>query len=252
MKPSQLVVLAAIAAAPMGVAVGAAHATPVTAILGAQYFEIPNDRSDADFNARASAPVVAAGSSLGPNGLPVGRNVTDVNRATGEITWWSPSFNPHVTSTGAGTISLPYANSAMYPPNSAGRNDSTEFETAVFTGTFTLPSPQDVEFQLGSDDDSFIYVDGVLVGQNAGLHPLTNVDFTATNLDAGPHTLEVFYADRASVSARLSLDLLSTNVVITPTGSGSPVPEPFSIALLGAGLLGVGLARRRTTAVARR
>ena len=57
----------------------------------------------------------------------------------------------------------------MYAPNSVGTNDANLFETAVFKGVFDLSSPEAVEFQLGSDDDSFIYVDGVLIGQNPGI-----------------------------------------------------------------------------------
>ena len=88
---------------------------------------------------------VTDGSSLGPDGLPVATGgVNDLNGA-GEITWWSPSFNANVTQTGTGTIALPYA-SNMYPPNSTGGDDGTAFETAKFTGNFSLAGPGTVTF----------------------------------------------------------------------------------------------------------
>jgi hypothetical protein len=58
-------------------------------------------------------------SALGTDGLPVlntppfdtancGNVPADVS--SGEITWWSPGFNSNVTSTGSGTVLLPYSN----------------------------------------------------------------------------------------------------------------------------------------------
>ena len=194
----------------------------------------------------SGTPNVLAGSSLGPNGLPVvdsgSPGISLVNPGTHEIEWWSPSLNPAVIQTGTGTISLPYA-SNMYPLNSGGGNDAAAWETAMFSGNFTLASSAVVSFQLGSDDDSFIYVDGKLIGQNPGIHGVTDVSFDSPTLGTGAHTLDVFFADREDVGAFLSLNLLSTGVVITPS-----VPEPGSWALLVAGLGLVGAAARRRQA----
>ena len=171
-------------------------------------------------------------------GAPAG--ISAVNPTTQEITWWSPTLNSAVTATGTGTITLPYA-SNMFPPNSTGTSDSAAFETATFSGTFTLTSAEPVTFQLGSDDDSFIYVDGILIGQNPGVHAISNVNFTSGTLAMGTHTLNVFYADREQVAAYLSLSLVTQGVVT------NPVPEPSTWTLLAAGLLltlGVGSRHR--------
>jgi hypothetical protein len=217
--------------------------TPVTATLSATYFEVP-DGSDPDFNT-SSTPNVAAGSLLGPNGFPVVTSPFGINDVgtDDQITWWSPTLNSNVTETGTGTISLPYA-SNMFAPNSTGNNDESFFETAYFKGNFTLSTPGTVTFQLGSDDDSFIYVDGVLIGQNPGVHGVTNVSFTSGVLPAGPNSIEVFYDDRQNTGAFLSLSLETSGVVITPP---SGVPEPSTWAMMLVGFAGLGFAGYRAS-----
>jgi hypothetical protein len=222
-----------------------AAATPVNATLAASYFEVLSGTGGPDFGG-SGTPNVTAGSTLGPNGFPVinlaSPGVSEYNHTTGELTWWNPALNSAVLATGTGTISLPYA-SNMYPPNSTGSSDANAFETAFFGGVFSLAGTQDVQFQLGSDDDSFIYVDGMLIGQNPGIHGVTNVDFTASNLAAGSHSLSVFFADREQTGAYLSLNLLTSGVVITPPPTD--VPEAPSWWLLVGGLGAMALAFRR-------
>jgi hypothetical protein len=219
-----------------------AHAATVDATLSATYFQVKAGTGAPDFGG-SGTPNVAAGSALGPHGMPVvsssSPGVSLVDPTTHEIEWWSPALNAAVLPTGTGTIALPYA-SSMYPPNSTGGNDGAAWETAMFSGNFALGASGVVSFTLGSDDDSFIYVDGLLIGQNPGIHGVTTVEFDSPTLDPGAHTLNVFFADREQVGAYLSLNLLSTDVVITPG-----VPEPGSWALLLSGLGLVGLSKHR-------
>jgi len=229
-----------------------AQADTVNATLAAQYFEVANG-TDPDFS--GGYPIVLAGSQLGPNGLPVGTGVSDLDSSS-EITWWSSTLNSHVQATGTGTIALPYA-SNMYAPGSTGTNDGSFYETAIFTGDFSLAAASTVSFDLGSDDDSFIYVDGTLFGQNPGIHGVSTVVFTSPTLSAGNHNIEVFYADREESGAylSLSLDAASSGIVITPPPvSGAPEPGTWALmfgglAMIG-GMLRIASARRRENEVA--
>ena len=237
----------ACAAALAGLA-GQAQAGTVDATLSATYFEVKAGTGAPDFGG-SGKPNVAAGSTLGPNGMPVvsstSPGISLVNPATNEIEWWSPSMDADVIQTGTGTIALPF-DSNMYPPNSTGGNDGSAWETAMFSGDFTLAAGSVVSFTLGSDDDSFIYVDGTLIGQNPGIHAVTTVEFDSPMLAAGSHTIQVFFADREDTGAALSLNLLSTDVVITPG-----VPEPESWAMLAGGLGLLAALKRRRGAGAR-
>jgi len=217
------------------------HADPVSATLLAQFFSV--NLSDPDFPGPDAT--VANGSSLGSHGLPVGTGNNDLNPGTSEVTWWSPALNSHVTSTGSALVTLPYG-SNMFAPNSTGTDDSNAFETAILTGNFNLAGDGTVTFNVGSDDDTFVYVDGVLFGQNPGIHAVTTVSFTTPTLSAGSHQLQVFYADRQHVGAYLSLDVAS-DITITPPS----VPEPASWAMMlgGFGLVGGAMRSRRKSAV---
>ncbi len=68
-------------------------------------------------------------------------------------------------------------------------------------------------------------------------------DFTSAVLPAGMNTIEVFYADRHTSGAFLSLNLETSGVVITPPTSG--VPEVSTWAMLLVGFAGLGLAGYR-------
>ena len=151
-----------------------------------------------------------------------------------------------MTTDGSGTIALPFGKNMFYP-SGTGDNNNAFFETALLSGGFTLGSASTISFNLQSDDDSFIYVDNKLIGQNPGIHATTGTDFTSGLLGVGSHDIDIFYADRQHVAAFLSVSLNTSGVVITPLGT--PEPATWGLMLVGFGGLGAMMRRRRADAL---
>ncbi len=218
-----------------------AHAASLTAA----YYQVPNG-TGGDFGPCCSSPpgtlpVIALGSSLF-GGLPVttlpaSSGGVIAQSASGQIEWWSPSLDSAVTYTGTGPFTLGTLNN-MFAPNSTGTDNSQFYETAVISGNI-YGTGADAKITVGSDDDALVYVDGLYVGGNPGVH---STQFTTIDLGllSGKHSLEVFYADRAEVAADLEISTI---------GVATPEPAAWALMLVGFGLAGAGLrARRRETA----
>jgi fibro-slime domain-containing protein len=222
----------------------AAHASAVTASF---YVLSPTNPDTGQNGSGVTTGLV--NSTLGPDGLPVASALSksypsnsansfkDVN-AAGELLWWTPQPGK-VSFSSTGTVTLPFSNGALFPPGFNHDGPPAGYVSARFDATFSAPAGGSVTFSLGSDDDSWIFLDGQLVVDNGGVHGNTVAPTAVSNLSAGTHTVDVFYADRDPTQASLNFD---ANVAL------NPVPEPASIALLGGGVLGLGIVSRRRAA----
>jgi hypothetical protein len=227
--------LISLAAAVMGLAGGAARADTVSV----DYFTVSPSNPDFGTAQCCSGPPAftnEVGSALGPNGMPVlaNKNGFPLTESIGsELQWWTPSATVSKTLSTTTTL-LPTQN--MFAPNGGGTNDANGFQTAIFRGNLTVGATGGSVF-FGGDDDVFLAIDGVIVGQVDGVH--TTADITVS-VGAGTHSLELFYADRDQTDANLQFQL--TNATI------SAVPEPSTWAMMILGFLGLGYfgSRRRT------
>ncbi|MGH7009793.1 MAG: PEPxxWA-CTERM sorting domain-containing protein [Caulobacteraceae bacterium] len=247
MKPIKAVAIAA------GLAALAVSGQAFAAnMLAATYFEAPTT-GDADFgnssNCCSQVFTNEAPSTLGVDGFPVyntasGDPINDVNGVTGEIEWWSHAMDANITQTGTGTITLPYANNNMYPPNSGGSNDSSGYEAAIFHGTLYVPIAENVTFDLMSDDDAILALGNTVIDQIGGVHPAATNNVTEM-LNAGTYSLNLFYADRYQTQAVLDFGVVGDGVTL-----GVPEPATWAMLIAGFGMIGFTMRRRRSFAVA--
>ena len=127
-SPKALLLAIAAAAALLGTAATKAEAVNT---LSATYYSVAP--GDADFQSYCCGTFNnQVTGTLGPDGLPVfnpaygGPTIHDVN-SSGEITWWSPALNHHVTLSGTGQSPCPTATLRSILRLGMGRATRTPF-----------------------------------------------------------------------------------------------------------------------------
>jgi len=220
--------------------------------LSVSYYTLSSSNPDVDLDIDGVVKGLV-NPTLGPDGLPVvsalsqsltgSGHLNDTN-GLGELLWWTPHAGLVTAGTSfayPGTLTLPIDIASNFYPNGPGGSDGGDvgFLSAHLQGTFDTPAGGTITMSLGGDDDAWVFIDGNLVDDLGGVHPLSTAPVTSDPLSAGTHTLDIFFADRHIVQAGLVFD---ANLTLNPL---SQAPEPATCALIAIGLAGLGISRRR-------
>jgi fibro-slime domain-containing protein len=108
---------------------------------------------------------------------------------------------------------------------------------AHWRAQITVPSSDNYNFVLTSDDDSWVYLDGQLVANNGGIHAAATIDDHML-ITEGSHIVDVFFTERHVTGSYMSFAFSSPSVQINPMPEEceeptETYPDPFCSVLYG-------------------
>jgi fibro-slime domain-containing protein len=148
--------------------------------------------------------------------------------------WWDPSYLNFMRIDSDADLNSAFTPN-WFPTVDGLPGDPYDF-AVHWTGSFYVAAEMTYNYQMGSDDDSWLFIDNNLELDLGGVHAFA---MTADDvyLTAGWHDIDIFFAERHVSASGFSLNFF-TDLEPTPT-----IPEPATLLLFGLGMAGLGIRR---------